>query len=848
MSSEAEIKAQALALKTAFQAEPPLSPNDTKNRNRLKRIRPPLAWVGKTFKQFGASINVSESPNSQPQRPFSRDGTLRSRRQSLDIGPGTEQTSQVQRTLSFKPSGPGSAIITAKEVALSISQVSRSQPATMTFIQANAPNTPLATRKPCSNTDGSTNNLLSEENKPDPISKVEPPDLENNVITLGEGSSSIDIINKLQDQLQETCQELHRTYAEIKNQREDKKHSDETWQRRVCNLENRMKDNRLESDKDHAEILRKNREIQELHSQLSLLRDENNGKVASINRELECITSELEAKRQETGQVPRLAEQNHKLRADVDRLRDERDTEMKEANRLRIDLDWFVQQKASEAAPVDLYHFDDTFFARQFSVLRGDIKNWATRGFSLDTTKVWVPESMQNSFASVTPHWQEYMASNEHRPAFVQAFVWKYLLYSVFRRRVWETNGEYASALLDEYFNATGTQTEMLKLCHEWRSIGARLAALPGMETKTVERKALARISRAVEAIGDPLKQWLTMDKTQAYEMLQKTIKSAVVLDLQMQQQKAFFGLFGAQHLSQNIRQGLGSRHAVIEYSDDTMDIRYGKLRAGRPAQVALFIAPLLRRVGSPDGRTYDSSLVIENAQVDVEAPSRSRAKMWSTRGYPGKSSGIQVYVLSATKSNMKRKSPADTPPSNTMPKERGRPASQPAATLYPKKKRCAGATNPESRNQFLSVSGDASTAFAENAEQVPSIKGSSIAEASKAEATRKDSLLSLPPELILIIFENLDKVTSTCLGLTCFAFWRIHAQTSGKVKLHDTTPGPHGSGGCTWPCLIELLKDWMAPERVYSCRAEKFILHRKSGRARARKALEEAKRGWKSA
>jgi hypothetical protein len=51
-----------------------------------------------------------------------------------------------------------------------------------------------------------------------------------------------------------------------------------------------------------------------------------------------------------------------------------------------------------------------------------------------------------------------------------------------------------------------------------------------------------------------------------------------------------------------------------------------------------------------------------------------------------------------------------------------------------------------------------------------------------------KCPVTSLPPELALAIFKLLDPITSTCLGLTCKAFYRIHKSIHGKVPLKDLT------------------------------------------------------------
>jgi hypothetical protein len=43
---------------------------------------------------------------------------------------------------------------------------------------------------------------------------------------------------------------------------------------------------------------------------------------------------------------------------------------------------------------------------------------------------------------------------------------------------------------------------------------------------------------------------------------------------------------------------------------------------------------------------------------------------------------------------------------------------------------------------------------------------------------------LKLLPEVVLIIFDNLDALTSTCLGLTCKYLYKIHRKFYGSVCL----------------------------------------------------------------
>jgi hypothetical protein len=81
-----------------------------------------------------------------------------------------------------------------------------------------------------------------------------------------------------------------------------------------------------------------------------------------------------------------------------------------------------------------------------------------------------------------------------------------------------------------------------------------------------------------------------------------------------------------------------------------------------------------------------------------------------------------------------------------------------------------------------------------------------------------------LPVELKLQIFEHLSPISSTCLGLTCKAFYGIHWDRHGKVPLIEGRPMlPH------WPdqrffrwepfaldVLPDLLRQWMGPDYIY--------------------------------
>ncbi|KAE8441065.1 hypothetical protein EG329_005894 [Mollisiaceae sp. DMI_Dod_QoI] len=91
--------------------------------------------------------------------------------------------------------------------------------------------------------------------------------------------------------------------------------------------------------------------------------------------------------------------------------------------------------------------------------------------------------------------------------------------------------------------------------------------------------------------------------------------------------------------------------------------------------------------------------------------------------------------------------------------------------------------------------------------------------------ALQKPSLLSnLPQEIHLEIFDHLDRVSATCLGLTSVAFYALykrHLQSiyfdtpygRNIVRLYEwTQTGPVSP-------LYELLEEWFGPEMYYQSR-----------------------------
>jgi hypothetical protein len=101
------------------------------------------------------------------------------------------------------------------------------------------------------------------------------------------------------------------------------------------------------------------------------------------------------------------------------------------------------------------------------------------------------------------------------------------------------------------------------------------------------------------------------------------------------------------------------------------------------------------------------------------------------------------------------------------------------------------------------------------------------------AQDSIKPSLVNLPPELHLKIFNLLDRTTSTCLGLCTKKFYAIHRSMRGTVPLmawHSYPPNKI-DGKRLW----ELLVEWMEPGYDFDSRAFKFLAKHSRG-ALARK------------
>jgi len=159
-------------------------------------------------------------------------------------------------------------------------------------------------------------------------------------------------------------------------------------------------------------------------------------------------------------------------------------------------------------------------------------------------------------------------------------------------------------------------------LYHNWRCAGARFAAPKGTEKQIIEAVGKPRINRIADSVWKVLEVWSTMDKTPSsarFQEFHKIVTEAVTLDLEMQQQKAYFALWGAPEFLRN-NSGI--------YDCTTMDVRFGKVSSSNRSQhLRLLHAPLLAKWGRSDGKDYGTCVVLEKAVVDLEIPSSGRSQ-----------------------------------------------------------------------------------------------------------------------------------------------------------------------------------------------------------------------------
>ena len=94
----------------------------------------------------------------------------------------------------------------------------------------------------------------------------------------------------------------------------------------------------------------------------------------------------------------------------------------------------------------------------------------------------------------------------------------------------------------------------------------------------------------------------------------------------------------------------------------------------------------------------------------------------------------------------------------------------------------------------------------------------------SQSSDPETSGLASLPTELVLKIFEGLNRVASTCFGLTCTTFYVIYKSLHGKVPLVSFVQPSRNRIYESTDSLFIRLKSWMAPRYVFDHSRKKFV------------------------
>jgi hypothetical protein len=88
----------------------------------------------------------------------------------------------------------------------------------------------------------------------------------------------------------------------------------------------------------------------------------------------------------------------------------------------------------------------------------------------------------------------------------------------------------------------------------------------------------------------------------------------------------------------------------------------------------------------------------------------------------------------------------------------------------------------------------------------------------------KPSSLAALPIELVLKIFDGLNRVASACLGLTCTTFYRIHKSLHGKVPLVSFVQPSRNRIYESTDSLCIRLKKWMGPGYAFDHARKRFV------------------------
>lgn len=92
------------------------------------------------------------------------------------------------------------------------------------------------------------------------------------------------------------------------------------------------------------------------------------------------------------------------------------------------------------------------------------------------------------------------------------------------------------------------------------------------------------------------------------------------------------------------------------------------------------------------------------------------------------------------------------------------------------------------------------------------------------AEDNRITTIIStIPSEIQILIFKKLDRVSSTCLGLTSRHFQNIHKTLRGQGRIDLTSYCPLPPDRHDGKFLYQLFKTWMGKDRIFSKRKQRF-------------------------
>ena len=86
-------------------------------------------------------------------------------------------------------------------------------------------------------------------------------------------------------------------------------------------------------------------------------------------------------------------------------------------------------------------------------------------------------------------------------------------------------------------------------------------------------------------------------------------------------------------------------------------------------------------------------------------------------------------------------------------------------------------------------------------------------------DSPNRPHVTNLPPEIQLSIFDHLDPVTSTCLGLSSKKLYPLHRSTHKKVGLYETSSDHH-----SLPLAI-YLKNWAPSDLVLDWESANWLV-----------------------